>query len=70
MFCTGSMTGDVFDVYYYDGLANQTEEIRLTLSLGKRLEDKRDLVPPIELCLQTKWGKDLLVNWNETEPLL
>ncbi|KAJ3259079.1 hypothetical protein HK103_002966 [Boothiomyces macroporosus] len=70
MFCTGSMTGDVFDVYYYDGLANQTEEIRLTLSLGKRLEDKRDLVPPIELCLQTKWGKDLHVNWNETEPLL
>ncbi|KAJ3320271.1 hypothetical protein HDV06_005415 [Boothiomyces sp. JEL0866] len=72
MFSTNQMNSRVFDVYYYDGLANQTEEIRLTLSLGKRVpeRDKRDLVPPIELCFQTKWGKDLHVDWNDTEPLL
>ncbi|KAJ3270894.1 hypothetical protein HDV01_007365 [Terramyces sp. JEL0728] len=72
MFATSDTEGKVFDVFYYDGLANQTDEIRLTLSLGKRRveNDKRDLIPPIELCLQTKWGKDLHVDWNDTEPLL
>ncbi|XP_047231672.1 probable ubiquitin carboxyl-terminal hydrolase MINDY-4 isoform X2 [Girardinichthys multiradiatus] len=62
-----------FDLYYYDGLANQQEEIRLTVSVGKLSqnlqEDDADLVPPLELCIRTRW-KDALVSWNETEPIL
>ncbi|MED6261535.1 hypothetical protein ATANTOWER_006422, partial [Ataeniobius toweri] len=62
-----------FDLYYYDGLANQQEEIRLTVSVGKLAqnlqEDDADLVPPLELCIRTRW-KDALVSWNETEPIL
>jgi hypothetical protein len=61
---------DVFDIYYYDELANQTENIRLTLLIDQKLKEDRDLIPPIELCLQTKYGKSLLVNWNNTDPLL
>ncbi|XP_038128191.1 probable ubiquitin carboxyl-terminal hydrolase MINDY-4 [Cyprinodon tularosa] len=62
-----------FDLYYYDGLANQQEEIRLTVSVGKLSQNFQeidaDLIPPLELCIRTRW-KDALVNWNETEPLL
>jgi hypothetical protein len=62
--------GKSFDMFYYDELANQTENIRLTLHIDRKPSEDRDLVPPIELCLQTKYGKSLLVNWNDTEPLL
>ncbi|XP_032428728.1 probable ubiquitin carboxyl-terminal hydrolase MINDY-4 [Xiphophorus hellerii] len=62
-----------FDLYYYDGLANQQEEIRLTVSLGKLAQKHHqvdaDLIPPLELCIRTRW-KDASVNWNETEPIL
>uniref|UniRef100_A0A3Q2QDP4 Ubiquitin carboxyl-terminal hydrolase MINDY n=1 Tax=Fundulus heteroclitus TaxID=8078 RepID=A0A3Q2QDP4_FUNHE len=62
-----------FDLYYYDGLANQQEEIRLTVSVGKSTqtceEVDADLIPPLELCIRTRW-KDALVDWNETEPIL
>uniref|UniRef100_A0A3B5KY28 Ubiquitin carboxyl-terminal hydrolase MINDY n=1 Tax=Xiphophorus couchianus TaxID=32473 RepID=A0A3B5KY28_9TELE len=54
-----------FDLYYYDGLANQQEEIRLT----KHHQVDADLIPPLELCIRTQW-KDASVNWNETEPIL
>lgn len=61
----------LFDLYYYDGLANQQEEIRLTVDTTKTTpEDNcRDLVPPLELCIRTKW-KGASVNWNDSDPIL
>ncbi|KAF7668340.1 hypothetical protein LDENG_00020530 [Lucifuga dentata] len=62
-----------FDLYYYDGLANQQEEIRLTVSVGMSTPSCRDvdpdLIPPLELCIRTRW-KDAVVSWNDTEPIL
>ncbi|XP_059827709.1 probable ubiquitin carboxyl-terminal hydrolase MINDY-4 isoform X1 [Hypanus sabinus] len=60
-----------FDLYYYDGLANQQDEIRLTVdaSEGCPLEGEDDLIPPLELCIRTKW-KGAFVDWNGTEPIL
>ncbi|KFV12532.1 Protein FAM188B, partial [Tauraco erythrolophus] len=45
-----------FDLYYYDGLANQEEEIRLTVDTTQICaEDKEnDLTPPLEHCIRTK----------------
>ncbi|NXL30165.1 MINY4 hydrolase, partial [Glaucidium brasilianum] len=45
-----------FDLYYYDGLANQEEEIRLTIDTTQMCaEDKEnDLTPPLEHCIRTK----------------
>ena len=62
--------GTPFDLYYYDGLANQDEEIRLTIHPDSpNAPQENDLTPPLELCIRTKW-KNALVDWNETEPLL
>ncbi|XP_008110422.2 probable ubiquitin carboxyl-terminal hydrolase MINDY-4 [Anolis carolinensis] len=60
-----------FDLYYYDGLANQQEEICLTIDTSQHyVEDKEnDLVPPLEHCIRTKW-KGAVVDWNGTEPIL
>ncbi|XP_028406013.1 probable ubiquitin carboxyl-terminal hydrolase MINDY-4 isoform X2 [Dendronephthya gigantea] len=61
-----------FDLYYYDGLAGQTEEIRLTIDLcEKNVKEATDddLIPPLEHCIRTKW-KDAVIDWNGTEPLL
>ncbi|KAM3876177.1 putative ubiquitin carboxyl-terminal hydrolase MINDY-4 [Diretmus argenteus] len=62
-----------FDLYYYDGLANQQEEIRLTLSVGTSALPSQDvdpdLIPPLEHCIRTKW-RDAVVSWNDTEPIL
>ncbi|KAM4547704.1 putative ubiquitin carboxyl-terminal hydrolase MINDY-4 isoform 1-T1 [Odontesthes bonariensis] len=62
-----------FDLYYYDGLANQQEEIHLTVSVGKLTQSFQevdtDLIPPLELCIRTRW-KDAFVSWNDTEPIL
>ncbi|XP_067368662.1 probable ubiquitin carboxyl-terminal hydrolase MINDY-4 isoform X2 [Channa argus] len=62
-----------FDLYYYDGLANQQEEIRLTVSFGNSAvvwkDDDTDLIAPLEHCIRTRWN-DALVNWNDTEPIL
>ncbi|KAM6920911.1 putative ubiquitin carboxyl-terminal hydrolase MINDY-4 [Xenentodon cancila] len=70
---TNEDKGLEFDLYYYDGLANQQEEIRLTVSVGKStqrvLEVDNDLIPPLELCIRTRW-KDAVVDWNDTEPIL
>lgn len=58
-----------FDLYYYDGLAKQDEQIKLTLStkpvtagyddsffkmLSKGKGTEKDLTPPLELVLKTK----------------
>ncbi|KAM9287794.1 putative ubiquitin carboxyl-terminal hydrolase MINDY-4 [Cariama cristata] len=60
-----------FDLYYYDGLANQEEEIRLTVDTTQMCaEDKEnDLTPPLEHCIRTKW-QGAAINWNGTEPIL
>ncbi|KAL1023122.1 hypothetical protein UPYG_G00036660 [Umbra pygmaea] len=65
-----------FDLYYYDGLASQQEEICLTVSfpgtsgiMSNSQGIDTDLVPPLEHCIRTKW-KDAIVNWNDTEPIL
>uniref|UniRef100_A0A8B9WKT8 Ubiquitin carboxyl-terminal hydrolase MINDY n=1 Tax=Bos mutus grunniens TaxID=30521 RepID=A0A8B9WKT8_BOSMU len=61
----------LFDLYYYDGLANQQEQIRLTVDTTQTVPEDRDngLVPPLELCIRTKW-KGASVNWNGSEPIL
>lgn len=68
-----SVTSDMpsvskFDLYYYDGLSLQEDEIRLTIDLDG---DESDLtiVPPLEHCIRTKWKK-AAVNWNGTDPIL
>uniref|UniRef100_A0A4W5NPK5 Ubiquitin carboxyl-terminal hydrolase MINDY n=1 Tax=Hucho hucho TaxID=62062 RepID=A0A4W5NPK5_9TELE len=50
-----------FYLYYYDGLANQQEEICLTVSLGTSgisagcQDIDTDLIPPLEHCIRTKF---------------
>ncbi|XP_036435475.1 LOW QUALITY PROTEIN: probable ubiquitin carboxyl-terminal hydrolase MINDY-4 [Colossoma macropomum] len=64
-----------FDLYYYDGLANQQEPIRLTVYPGSAVKPSdsenmdTDLIPPLELCIRTRWA-DAAVSWNESEPIL
>ncbi|XP_036103105.1 probable ubiquitin carboxyl-terminal hydrolase MINDY-4 [Molossus molossus] len=61
----------LFDLYYYDGLANQQEQIRLTVDTTQTAPEDpdKDLVPPLELCIRTKW-KGASVNWNGSDPIL
>jgi len=59
-----------FDLYYYDGLANQQEEIRLTIDARKgTCAVPSDLEPPVNEVIRTRW-KDAKIDWNETEPIL
>ncbi|XP_062424736.1 probable ubiquitin carboxyl-terminal hydrolase MINDY-4 isoform X2 [Rhea pennata] len=46
-----------FDLYYYDGLANQEEEIRLTVDTTQMCTEAKDndLTPPLEHCIRTKF---------------
>uniref|UniRef100_A0A3Q2YD23 Ubiquitin carboxyl-terminal hydrolase MINDY n=1 Tax=Hippocampus comes TaxID=109280 RepID=A0A3Q2YD23_HIPCM len=48
---TNQDKGEEFDLYYYDGLANQQEEIRLTVCCDCQ---DADLIPPLELCIRTR----------------
>ncbi|KAG7396018.1 hypothetical protein PHYBOEH_002890 [Phytophthora boehmeriae] len=62
------------DLLYYDGLANQDEEIRLsvdTLALPDQsaTASHKDLVPPLNLVIRTKWPR-ASVDWNGVEPHL
>ena len=73
----------MFDLFYYDQLSNQQEEIKLTLTLlndgyeggeddnnGDEIIDHHEkLVPPLNLCIKTKW-KNVNIDWNNTDPLL
>lgn len=60
----------VFDLYYYDGLNNQEEEIRLTVDpMAGVVDEDAAMTPPLELCIRTRW-KGASVSWNEAEPLL
>lgn len=62
-----------FDLYYYDGLSHQQEEIRLTICLDVASmscqNNVTDLIPPLEHCIRTRWN-DAFVKWNDTEPIL
>jgi ubiquitin carboxyl-terminal hydrolase MINDY-3/4 len=63
-----------FDLYYWDMLANQKEEIKLTVKLDHSEElpdvnDDRALIPPIDLVIRTKW-RGAFVDWNGTEEIL
>ncbi|KAM8967252.1 putative ubiquitin carboxyl-terminal hydrolase MINDY-4 [Pelodytes ibericus] len=60
-----------FDLYYYDGLANQQEEIRLTIDTAETYDEDSDgdLTPPLEYCIKTKW-KGAIIDWNGSEPIL
>ena len=72
MFLTGSSTlSTPFDLFYWDGLANQGDEIRLTIHPGKYQDEnvKNGLIPPLEHVIRTKW-KTAIVDWNGTDPLL
>ncbi|XP_060606069.1 probable ubiquitin carboxyl-terminal hydrolase MINDY-4 [Ruditapes philippinarum] len=78
LFCTKKeLTSDWkaekrFDLYYYDGLARQQEEIKLTILTNSRSfvqPSDEELVPPIDHCIRTKW-EGAEVDWNGTEPLL
>ncbi|KAI9203039.1 uncharacterized protein BJ171DRAFT_158465 [Polychytrium aggregatum] len=66
----------VFDLTYYDGLANQDQEIVLTVSLNSpptatapRRSLEGDLVPPLEHCIRTKWPGST-ISWNGYDPIL
>ena len=75
-----------FDLFYYDGLANQKESIRLTISNCRKRIDINSMIvycttigsdhartdscrgsgdsgltPPIELCIKTRQGLQLLL---------
>lgn len=74
-----------FDLFYYDGLARQDGQIRLTLrrtpggsklsrigdSYAERSQaDKRlGMTPPLEMVLDCRWA-GCDVDWNGAEPIL
>ena len=71
---------NMFDLFYYDQLSNQQDEIKLTLTLldntsnaddsdEEIIDHHKKLVPPLNLCIQTKW-KNVHIDWNDTDPLL
>ncbi|KAJ3211532.1 hypothetical protein HK099_007974 [Clydaea vesicula] len=71
---SSSTKGDMpkrFDLFYYDGLANQDQEIRLTIDTShKHLQvEKDEFTPPLEHCIRTKWP-NAVIEWNGTDPLL
>ena len=63
-----------FDLEYYDGLAGQDEQIRLTLEPDPdtpqpTADDEDALTPPLDLVLRTRW-RGAAVDWNDSEPIL
>eukprot|EP00873_Tetraselmis_striata_P042396 jgi/Tetstr1/462660/TSEL_000688.t1 len=72
-----------FELLYYDGLANQEGEIRLSITasptgghtaragetIGDRGNTEDNLVPPLEFVIETRWP-GVAVDWNGTEPIL
>ncbi len=60
------------DLFYYDSLAKQDEEIRLTIDASRgppAAPGPKDLVPPIDQVIRTRW-QGVQVDWNGTEPFL
>ena len=62
-----------FDLFYYDPLGQQDEEIRITVDpagggvgavpVSSPGDVDDDLTSPIEHCIRTKW-RDAAVDWN------
>ncbi|XP_023222960.1 probable ubiquitin carboxyl-terminal hydrolase MINDY-4 [Centruroides sculpturatus] len=62
-------SGRLFHLFYYDGLLNQNEEIRLTVDpMFNYVSNEDDLVSPIDHCIRTKWN-GAKISWN-IDPLL
>lgn len=65
--------GSQFDLHYYDGLAGQDDEIKLTITLNEnifsRFDDSKAAISPIECVIRTKW-KSALIDWNGMQPIL
>ncbi|KAJ3176409.1 hypothetical protein HDU87_005278 [Geranomyces variabilis] len=61
-----------FELWYYDGLANQDAEVVLRVTPGKNVvdeESRSELIPPIERCIRTLW-RGAHVQWVNCEPIL
>ena len=60
-----------FDLFYYDELAKQEEEIRLTITTdaGVPKVSKGDMAPPLEDTIRTKWP-GASINWNGSDRIL
>jgi ubiquitin carboxyl-terminal hydrolase MINDY-3/4 len=66
-------TEPVIRLHYYDGLANQQEDIILTVDRHPAKPppegpDDNALIPPLDLVIRTKW-RGAAVSWN-VEPIL
>lgn len=57
-----------FDLYYYDQLGGQENEIRLTVR-KTNTPKAEDTEIPLDECIQTKWG-NVTVDWNGSEKIL
>ena len=77
---SGYRTAQQLSLLYYDGLANQEQPIKLTLShsphatshqqtQSSKIDEGHDLVPPLEHVIHTKWP-GMVVDWNGAEPIL
>uniref|UniRef100_A0A8C6U2U5 Ubiquitin carboxyl-terminal hydrolase MINDY n=1 Tax=Neogobius melanostomus TaxID=47308 RepID=A0A8C6U2U5_9GOBI len=54
-----------FDLYYYDGLSHQQEEIRLTVCKFNHHEGlEQNLIPPLEHCIRTRLVQPLFIYVN------
>ncbi|ELW67935.1 Protein FAM188B [Tupaia chinensis] len=74
-------TERLFDLYYYDGLANQQEQIRLTIDTTQTIPENKedDLIPPLELCIRTNARTPVVLRveggngeleWLRTHPVI
>jgi hypothetical protein len=73
---SSSTSTATIDLFYFDGLANQDEEIRLSIDPNgveapreKARHDDQTLTPPLNLVIQTKWPR-ATIDWHGVEPLL
>jgi len=69
---TRTLSTGTFDLYYYDELGNQDEQYRISVDVSSQVAhefNEEDLVPPIEMCICTKWVT-AVCDWNGSEPLL
>ena len=66
-----TLEDSVFDLYYYDELAKQDEEIRLTITIGAKHEKitEGDMAPPLEDTIRTNWP-GASVDWNGSDRIL
>eukprot|EP00949_MAST-11_sp_MAST-11-sp1_P000576 g576.t1 len=61
--------GSAFDIFYYDELGMQDELYRLTVTPGAGETGDKNLEPPINNVLRTRWP-GARISWNGSEELL